>query len=78
MKTRRFKVLLEWDADDRVWVAIVPSLGNLAALGETKAAVLANVERAIADHLASAASAGNPVPADDCETELVDVEVAVA
>lgn len=28
--SRRFKVLIEWDADDRVWVTHVPALNYLS------------------------------------------------
>jgi hypothetical protein len=32
---RHFKVLLEWDSGDDVWVSYVPTLGYLSADGDT-------------------------------------------
>ena len=36
MAARRFKVLLEFDPDDKVWVTYVPALDNISTFGETK------------------------------------------
>jgi predicted RNase H-like HicB family nuclease len=32
----RFKVLVEWDPEDHVWVTLVPSLDHLSTFGETR------------------------------------------
>jgi hypothetical protein len=34
MTSRRFKVLLEWDAEDAVWVTYVPALNHLSTLAK--------------------------------------------
>jgi predicted RNase H-like HicB family nuclease len=36
MQTRRFKVLIAWDAQAQVWVTYVPVLGNLSTFGDTR------------------------------------------
>jgi hypothetical protein len=37
MAMRRFPTIVEWDAEDRVWVTYVPSLNHLSTYGETEA-----------------------------------------
>ncbi len=76
--TRRFKVLLEWDSADEVWVTYVPVLDHLSTWGKTREEALANTQEAILGYLEAAAKEGLSVPAGDTETELVDVEVRVA
>ena len=75
---RRFKVLLEWDPDDKVWVTYVPALNYLSTFGETREEALENTREAIVGYVEAAAKEDIPVPSADTETELVDLEVAVA
>ena len=35
MNTYRCKVLIEWDATDKVWVTTVPALDGLSTYGDT-------------------------------------------
>ncbi len=70
----RFKVLLEWDRDERVWVTYVPSLDHLSTYGETKEEALQNTQEAILGYLETAEREGISVP--DADTaELVEVEI---
>jgi predicted RNase H-like HicB family nuclease len=78
MSTRRFKVLLEWDAESQAWVTYVPALDHLSTFGETRDEALANTREAILGYLEAAQKEGIPVPAVDTKAELVDVEVALA
>jgi predicted RNase H-like HicB family nuclease len=78
MSVRQFQTLLEWDADDKVWVTYVPALDYLPTFGETREQALDNTKEAILGYLEAAAKEGIPVPDSDTETELVTVEVAVA
>ena len=71
---RRFKVLLEWDADDRVWVTHVPALGDLSTYGETRDEALEMTREAIAGYLEAAAKEGLAVPGPDTG-DVVEVEV---
>ena len=77
MESRSFHVLLEWDADDEVWVTHVPGLGHLSTFGETREEVLTNTKEAILGYLEAAAKEGLPVPAEDAHAEVVSVKVQV-
>ena len=44
---RRFKVILEWDNDDKFCVATVPAIPGCSTYGNTKEEALAMVEDAI-------------------------------
>jgi predicted RNase H-like HicB family nuclease len=78
MSTRQFKVLLEWDADDQVWVTYVPALDFLSTFGATRDEAVENTREAILGYLEAAAKEGIAVPVGTREAELVDVEVASA
>jgi predicted RNase H-like HicB family nuclease len=42
MTARRFKVLIEWDPEDRVWGPYVPALEHLSTFGGTCEEALEN------------------------------------
>lgn len=65
MNTPRFQMLIEWDAEDQVWVTYVPSLGHLSAFGETRDEALAMTKEAILGYIEAAAKEGLPVPPGD-------------
>lgn len=73
---RRFKVLLEWDADEQVWVTYVPTLGQLSTYGNTRDEALEQTREAIVGYLEAAVKEGIPLPRHDARTEVVDLEVA--
>jgi predicted RNase H-like HicB family nuclease len=75
---RRFKVLLEWDGDDRVWVTYVPALNLLSTYGETRGQALDNTHEAIVGYLEAASKEGVPLPPPGAETEVVELEVATS
>lgn len=75
MATRRFGVLLEWDPEQRVWVAFVPSLDSLSTFGETREDAVEQAREAIAGYLEAAEKEGLPVPELDFEPEVVELEV---
>ena len=62
MSTRRFKVLLEWDAESQAWVTYVPALDHLSTFGQTRDEALANTREAILGYLEAAEKEGIPVP----------------
>lgn len=78
MTVRQFQVVLEWDAEDSVWVTYVPVLNNLSTFGETREEALTNTQEAILGYIEAAKKEGIPLPPDDSTAELVQVEVAVA
>ena len=77
MTTHRFRVLLEWDNEDQVWVSYVPALNFLSTFGETRDEVVANTKEAIVGSMEAAVKEGLALPAEDTPTEMVDVEVLV-
>ena len=54
MSTRRYKVLLTWDSDDKVWVSYVPTLGWLSTFGETQEVALRHTKEAVLGYLEAA------------------------
>jgi len=77
MTPRRFQVEIEWDPEDRVWVTYVPTLGHLSTYGETREEALAQTRDAVLGFLEAAASSDVPVPDDDHQLDVVEIEVAV-
>ena len=75
--THRFKVFLEWDSDDRVWVTYVPALNHLSTFGLTREEALQQTHDAIVRYLEIAAERGIPVPHDAGTHDIVDIEVSV-
>jgi len=75
---RRFSVVIEWDAEDQVWVTYVPALGYLSTYGESREDALEQTREAIEGYLEAAAREGLPVPPAGEEPEIVELEVAVS
>lgn len=76
-RTQRFKVLLEWDDEDRVWVTYVPALDHLSTFGETREEALDHTREAIAGYLEAAAREGLSLPSPTEVSDVVEVEVPV-
>jgi predicted RNase H-like HicB family nuclease len=55
MAARRFKVLIEWDPEDRVWVTYVPALDHFSTYGDTREEALDHTREAILGYLEAAA-----------------------
>ena len=72
---RRFKVLLEYDPDDKVWVTYVPALDNISTFGETREAALEMTRELVLGYLEAAEKEGIPVPSERPDSEIVDLEV---
>lgn len=77
MPLRRFKVLVEWDPGDRVWVTYVPDLDWLSTYGDTREEALERTREAILGYLEAAQKEGLPLPATHADPEVVEVEVAL-
>ncbi len=78
MTTRRFKVVLEWDSDDAVWVTTVPALNGISTYGDTRDDALAQTRELILGYIEALALEGLPAPAAEGSVELVEVEVVSA
>lgn len=78
MTKHRFKVVLEWDPDDSVWVSYVPSLNHLSTFGETKEEALAHTREAILGYIEAANLESIPLSLEDQQIELTEVEIVTA
>ena len=56
------KIVLEWDAEDHVWVSYVPELGDISTYGDTLEEVIAQTREAILGYLETAAEQRIPLP----------------
>lgn len=78
VEVRQFSVIVEWDAEDDVWVAQVPALDHLSTYGETRQAALDHTREAILGYLEAAGKAGVPVPrTGGPEPSIVEFEVSL-
>lgn len=76
MAARRFQVEIEWDPDHEVWVTYVPALGHLSTYGETREEALAQTQDAVLGYLEAAAKDRLPVPDEQHQFDIVEIEVA--
>ncbi|MBM3924851.1 MAG: type II toxin-antitoxin system HicB family antitoxin [SAR202 cluster bacterium] len=77
MTKAKFNVLIEWERDDRAWVAYVPALNWLSTFGETREEVLERVHEAIIGYMEAAEKEGIEIPKRESKAELTAVEVKV-
>ena len=56
MPPMRFKVLLEFDPEAKVWVTYIPALDHASTFGETPDQALENTRELILGYLEAAAS----------------------
>ncbi len=66
----RYRVVIEWDPFEEVFVANVPAL-SVATQGKTWAAARANVEEAILVTIEGLQASGLPVPDGDGDSIIV-------
>jgi predicted RNase H-like HicB family nuclease len=78
MTKRRFQVVLEWDAEESVWVSYVPALNHLSTYGATKEEALTETREAIVGYLEAAEKEHLEVPESGASVELAEVEIAIA
>ena len=57
-----FKIVLEWDAEDHVWVSHVPELGDISTYGDTVEEAISQTREAILGYLETAAEQQIPLP----------------
>jgi predicted RNase H-like HicB family nuclease len=72
----KYSVLLVWDAQEKLWVSHVPSLGGISTFGATKESALKQTREAIEGYLEAAVKEGLEIPKGDAKAELVALEVA--
>ena len=78
MTKRRFQVVLEWDAEESVWVSYVPALNHLSTYGATKEEALSETREAILGYLEAAEKEHLEVADSETPVELTEVEIAIA
>ena len=78
MGTHRFKVLLEWDQEESVWVTYVPALNHLSTFGKTREEALEQTREAILGYFEAATKESLPLAIQEPELELLDLDVAIA
>ena len=66
-----FKILIEWDSEERVWVSYVPACGELSTYGGTLDEVVTQTREAILGYLEALAKEGLPLPFDPADAERV-------
>ena len=57
-----FKIALEWDAEDHVWISHVPELGDISTYGDTLEEAVTQTREAILGYLQTAAEQRIPLP----------------
>jgi predicted RNase H-like HicB family nuclease len=78
MTTRIFKVILQFDPEDRAWVSYVPDLENISTYGDSEEEALAHTRELILGYLEAAAKEGILVAPGSPDIRVVDLEVATA
>ncbi|WP_018086873.1 type II toxin-antitoxin system HicB family antitoxin [Desulfurispora thermophila] len=72
---RRFKVILEWCPDEKVFVVTVPALPGCISQGKNREEALERIQEAITGYLEAAKAIGQPIP--DSDVEFAEVQVSV-
>ena len=72
---RKFRVLLEWDETDAVFVSYVPTLNFLSTFGATREEAIENTREAILGYLDTADKEGIAVEEESGESELLELAV---
>jgi len=72
---RRFKVVLTWDKDNKVYIATVPAIPGCSTFGDTKEEALVMAGDAVKVTLEGLAATGQPVPESDVDVSIAEVVV---
>ena len=73
--SRRYTVLLEWDAEGPGYAVSVPALPGCLTQGTTVPEALERAREAIAGHVAALIETGQPVPTGDAPALMTVVEI---
>jgi predicted RNase H-like HicB family nuclease len=73
---KHFRIILDWDNDEKVFITYVPALNNLSTYGDTREEALENTREAIIGYIEAAQKEGIPVTEDKVPIEWIDLEVA--
>ena len=75
MEKRRFKVILEWDASEKVFTVTIPALPGCATYGSTKEEAMKRAQEAISVTIEGLQSTGQPIPDGDVDITIDEVVV---
>lgn len=75
MKKRRFKVILEWDANEKVFTVAIPALPGCATYGRTREEALKRAHEAISVTIEGLQATGQPIPNGDVDITIDEVVV---
>lgn len=75
MKTVSYRVVLDWDAEDKAWNASVPAIPGCFTFGATAEEALEHAREAILLNIEDMVARGEPIPPEDTRIETVTVEV---
>ncbi|HBX22966.1 MAG TPA: type II toxin-antitoxin system HicB family antitoxin [Desulfotomaculum sp.] len=67
MKKRRFKVILEWVANEKVFTVEIPALPGCATYGSTREEALERAHEAISVTIEGLQATGQPIPDGDVD-----------
>lgn len=74
VKAHSYRVMLTWDADDKMWNVSVPAIPGCFTFGVTVEEAIANAREAILVNVEDMAERGEPIPAEDTRIEMVTIE----
>lgn len=76
MKTVSYRVVLDWDAEDKAWNVCVPAIPGCFTFGSTVEEAVENAREAILLNIEDMGKRGEPIPVEeDIRIETVTVEV---
>jgi len=75
MEKFRYTVIIEWDAEEKLFIATIPAL-SVGSYGATRKKALDNIKEAAEVTIEGLKATGQPVPIED-ESNVTSVEVLV-
>ena len=70
-QSARLAIEIEWDPEDHVWTAQVPTLNNLSTYGDTYQDAVDKCREAILGFLEASEKEGLPLPLNHVEAEIL-------
>ena len=71
VQSARLSIEIEWDPQDHVWIAQVPTLNDLSTYGETYQEAVDKCREAILGFFEASEKDGLPLPLDPVEAQIL-------
>ena len=71
VQSARLAIEIEWDPEDHVWTAHVPTLNNLSTYGDTYQEAVDKCREAILGFFEASEKEGLPLPLNQIEAEIL-------